>query len=146
MRKFNLSQTLSISALVLAAFVLSGCSAINQNSETLPSPTPVQEQSQEVLLEITGAEAVTETYQMSYVEGESTFDILTRATQENSDLTIDFQEFEFGAFLKSINGYDPSGDNKFWFFEINGVQSEVGISDYTVQSGDQIVFLVETIQ
>jgi len=84
-------------------------------------------------------------YCVSYQEGESAFDIMNRLVDENSDFTFGYDESDYGVFITSINNYHPDIQSKFWSFLVNAEMSMVGVKDYTVNEGDEILFKIEEV-
>ena len=105
---------------------------------------PVQEsQEQENLIEAT---LVVEdrTYAVSVSEGSSAYDLMVKA-RETSDLQFKGKEFPgLGFFIQEINGLEQSPRlGKYWMYYINSTKAEVGISAYTVNSHDIILWRYE---
>lgn len=91
-----------------------------------------------------GSEVVelAERCEISYegIDGKTALEIL----KENHQ--VETNSFgEFGEFVKSINGIDPSPTH-FWAFYLNGQPSQVGAGAYQTQTGDSITWKLEKIQ
>lgn len=64
-------------------------------------------------------------------EGQSLMDVM----KENYEID------EEDGFLKGIEGYEQSEeDNKWWMFQVNGEEGEVGAADYEVLENDDITW------
>src|SRR5699024_9546905 len=63
---------------------------------------------------------------------------------ENVADTLDDDESDWGKMLQGINGIEADYEKyqKFWAFMVNGKSSNVGIDSYTVQHGDNILFVL----
>ncbi|MBI2123849.1 MAG: DUF4430 domain-containing protein [Candidatus Wildermuthbacteria bacterium] len=84
------------------------------------------------------------TYVLSLPEGSSVYDLMVKA-QESSSFTFRGQEFPgLGFFIQEINGLEQSPRlGKYWIYYINGKKAEVGISAYTVNNHDIILWKYE---
>lgn len=47
-------------------------------------------------------------------------------------------EYPYGIFVTSINGHEQ-GDNKYWFFSVNGKNLTVGVDAYYLKDNDIVV-------
>ncbi len=77
-----------------------------------------------------------------YQQGESAYQLMSRADQQSDRIAFNFKEFSFGKYLAGVNGVDADEKSQFWEFDINGRESQVGVSDYTVQPGDTLGFIL----
>lgn len=152
MRNTALAKSLSLIFITLSLLFFSGCSVVDRFQESKANnneSSQVQEQTQDIAVSITDKDGVKQNYQINYQNGETAYDLLQRVETENPELSIEFDGFEFDGetsyFITSINGYDPSGDNMFWVFNINEDLSTVGISSYEVQPSDKITFTLDEI-
>ncbi len=84
-------------------------------------------------------------YCTSYVEGENAFDIMKKLVDEDNDFTFGYDENDYGIFITSINNYHPDIESKFWSFLVNGEMSMVGVKDYAVNDGDELLFKIEEV-
>lgn len=151
MRKFIRSYLSAFLFTSLSLIFLTGCTYFKKTED--PTDSNVQETVipvSQLNLEIVNQLGETTTYDLSFTDGEDVYEVLNRAMVENQDLKIIFDDFEMDGktafFITSINGYDPSTENKFWSFYINDEQSQVGISDYEPKADDRISFKVEVIK
>ena len=104
---------------------------------------PSQDQEQQALIEATLVVGE-KTYALSLPEGSSVYDLMVKA-RTTSDLTFRGQEFPgLGFFIQAIDGLEQSPRlGKYWIYYINGKKAEVGISAYTVNNHDIILWNYE---
>lgn len=120
-----------IVAVLMAAAVLTGC-----QSESEESSQAQQEQQQQVPVKVTisqgeGEEMVAEK-ELEVEEGTSLMEVL----QDN------FEEVEEkDGFVTKIEGIEAKeGEQKAWFFTINGEDASVGAKEYKVEENDSFTF------
>ncbi len=128
--------------LFLATLFISGCSLTKpQTSPQTASPSPVsQENSTEVVsdpTQITNPSLeITVTSQQAGVTVQEMLDAMG---------TVEYVDYgEAGKFVQSINGVAANNEH-YWAFYINDEYSQKGVSDTTVQEGDIVKFVYETI-
>ncbi|HRN85715.1 MAG TPA: DUF4430 domain-containing protein [Candidatus Dojkabacteria bacterium] len=152
----TLSKKLPLAVILLLSVVtLTGCTyfdkakeVINNSEETQQEEevTQVMQKTEITVVDQNGQSIVTEA---EFTEGENLYEILNKVIYENENLKIEFDSFEMDGetafFITSINGYNPSADNKFWSFKINGELSQVGISQYLPKADDKVSFELDTI-
>lgn len=141
--------------LLLSVVTLTGCTYFDKASEVLDNEdrsTQTEEIENETLsteITVTDQNGESIVYEVEFSEGENMYDILNNAIYQYETLKIDFESFEMDGeiafFITSINGYNPSADNKFWSFKINGELSQVGITQYYPKANDKISFELDTI-
>ncbi len=100
-------------------------------------------QEQQAFIEATLA-VEEQTYAVSLPMGSSAHDLMVKV-QESSSFTFRGQEFPgLGFFIQEINGLEQSPRlGKYWIYYINGKKAEVGISAYTVNNHDIILWKYE---
>lgn len=91
-----------------------------------------------VSLRIEGAEKTYFSGDMALSEGMTVLDLLTAAAQENG-LTLE------GADAGYITAVDGEAAGAFggwdgWMYRVNGVEASVGVGDYALSAGDDVVF------
>lgn len=152
----TLSKKLPLAVILLLSVVtLTGCTyfdkakeVINNSEETQQEEevTQVMQKTEITVVDQNGESIVTEA---EFTEGENLYEILNKVIYDNENLKIEFDSFEMDGetafFITSINGYNPSADNKFWSFKINGELSQVGISQYLPKADDKVSFELDTI-
>ncbi len=75
---------------------------------------------------------------VEFEKDETAFDILDKSANVEST----FYE-GLGEFIHSINGVSPSNQDYWWGFYVNGeYKSDEGASEYEVENGDSILFMV----
>ncbi len=84
-------------------------------------------------------------YKISFEDGQSLFDALLKLDNENESFSFNYSESSFGAYITSINGYEPDASKAFWKIQINGEDSQVGVSDYKLKEADSVKFLIDEI-
>ena len=100
------------------------------NPSATYSPAPVAVEQATLTVENIGS------FKVNIKENDTAFSILLRAGAENN-LTVDYDSYSFGVFVKSIGGILPA-KNQFWAFFYNGTFSNIGASDQKVKNNDQI--------
>ena len=81
-------------------------------------------------------------YKVPVVSGDTALSVLKKTADQNN-FAIETQSFDFGAFVSSIGGIKPVG-NQYWAFYYNGKYAEVGASDQKVSSGDTTFWQLES--
>lgn len=103
----------------------------------------------QVTVEVKQDENNTTGYQIEFNENESVYDLLLRLQSKNVGFTVVSQEFDFDGqksyFITTLNGVSPDPASQFWKFQVNGIDSSVGISDYFVNNEDTITFVIDNI-
>jgi len=84
-------------------------------------------------------------YDIEFQDGESVFDALKRLQTKDSTFKFEYKQYDFGAMISSMNEKTPDSSH-FWKFQVNGIDSAVGISDYKLKEGDKINFTLDEIQ
>lgn len=82
-------------------------------------------------------------YNVEVVEGSSVFDVMKKLKENN---LFDFDYIEhlgLGAFVNEINGTKGT-PGKYWIYYINDTKASVGISNYILKSGDNIIWKQES--
>ena len=75
-------------------------------------------------------------YVLKYVSKEKALDFLKRLAKENSDFSFATKSYSFGEMLLTVNSKQADETKEFWELKVNGKQSEVGISDLTLNGKD----------
>lgn len=55
---------------------------------------------------------------------------------------ITYDHYDFGNFITSFNGISADPNSQYYEFKVNGASSNVGVSDYSVNNGDQLNFVL----
>ncbi|WP_232824039.1 MULTISPECIES: DUF4430 domain-containing protein [Paraliobacillus] len=116
-----------IMAFLLSTLILFGCG----QTETPDETTNVEEQEQVVNITIStdNGEEVISSETIEIEENEILMDVL----EENYEIE------DADGFITSIDGVEQS-DDKYWLYEVNGEQANVGASEYELSSGDEVIF------
>jgi hypothetical protein len=127
-------------------------SSQSQVASESPAPAPTQTETPVVPKEtVTLVIDSLGTYTVNINDGDTVFDVLKNASNQNT-FTIDYvSDPTWGAFVTQIGsvGYSStlgynSPDGKYWFLYINGQTSADGVSSAKVKNSDQIEFKYET--
>lgn len=89
------------------------------------------------ILEINGQQ-----YEEEITAEMSVYDFMSKLREKGG---IDFTEKNYtgiGKFITSINGIKGDGD-KNWIYYVNGVEAQVGVSNYKINKGDMISWKYE---
>ena len=120
--------------------------AINQNQSNNVSDNTVlgivTENDQYFSLEISSTDNVLSTYQVSFASGSSLADILHKLSDDSEDFKIVTDSSDFGELVTSINGITANTSNEWWRLQVNGLDSQLGISDYKPRQNDLIRFIL----
>lgn len=104
-------------------------------STPTPSPTPA---SLTIHIGVSYAgQKTSDSYTVSVQPGKTAWDVLLSAP----GLSIEYETYDWGIFIKGFNGVSAA-PNQFYGFNVNGGFSNVGVSDYTVNDGDQLDFVL----
>ncbi len=126
--------------LFIGGLVFSGCSPVTpsvQPEETSPA-TPVSrsDTTAEISVVIDFGDQNIATYSADPQEAITALDALRQATdQANLELTV--KDYDFGAFVESIGGYQSSG-NKAWIYFINGASGTQAADQAELTPGDTV--------
>ena len=75
-------------------------------------------------------------------DGDTAENVLREAV-EKADLEIDApSSSSMGAYINSIGGVSPPEGTYFWSFNVNGVSAPLGISNYPVKNGENLLFAI----
>jgi len=80
-----------------------------------------------------------------YVEGDNAFKVMKKVENNSDNFTFGYDESDYGIFVTSINNYHPDTESQFWSLYINEEMSMVGVADYMINSGDEIMFKLEEV-
>jgi hypothetical protein len=97
--------------------------------------TPTQQVSQNVKLLIDYGDGSSSNYEAE-LASQTAFDLL-KAASDSQNLELDYQQYDFGVFVKSINGLE-SGPDKAWIYFVNGESATVGADQYQLKPGDLV--------
>lgn len=74
----------------------------------------------------------------------SLYTVLNNLAQ-NSDFMFEYEEYDFGIMINSINGIKPEKD-EFWKIFINNTEASMGVNSIKVRPEDKITFKLEKIK
>jgi len=106
------------------------------------------EQNQQIAQTVTyvinyGANEISEFQDVSFAPGDTVLDLLTRLAQENNFILTTKDYDNLGVLVVKIGDKENNQDNKYWQYEVNGVQPQIGSSQYQLQSGERIEWKFE---
>ena len=138
------SKVTIISQLIIALAIFFG--GVYVGTSLLPQASPdgqirevsTQVQSVSLMIDYGGGNIVS--FSDIVIEGEeSLFDVIQSTVEENN-IPLGFKDFggELGVFIESINGVPGESSNRWWQYWVNNKYGEIGVSSYTVKSGDVI--------
>lgn len=139
--------------LLLSIFTFTGCTFFNNDTNSNGVNTNTQNE-EDVVKKTVTVQVIDQNENLietttPLIDGENLYELLNKSMISTDNLKFEFDTFEFNDevsfFITSINGYNPSEDNKFWAFKVNDELSPVGISDYMPQADDVIKFELDTI-
>ena len=142
MPKFVIKSKIAILS-VLATIIILAVLLPHLNTkqkEVSPSPNPASDasiSSGKAVLEINGIK-----YESGIVGGMSVYDFMSKLKDEGK---INFTEKNYtgmGKFVDSINGVKGSG-NQNWIYYVNGVEAQIGVSNYKIKNGDIVSWKYE---
>jgi Domain of unknown function (DUF4430) len=82
-------------------------------------------------------------YKLDVDKGLNAFDTLKQLDEKDDTFTFAYEEDpSFGAYPIGFNGTQADKTNQFWQFNVNGTASDVGVSTYEVQNGDEMSFVL----
>ena len=148
--KIKPALTAFLIGLVVFGLLALGAYSKNNNADDNNAESNVlSAETQAIIVTVEIDENTISTYDISFIENESVYTLLTRLKSQNSNFSVDFQEYDFNGvksyFITSMNGVTPDLSKSFWKFQVNGNDSPVGIGDYIIQNGDSVNFLIDDI-
>lgn len=72
-------------------------------------------------------------------EGKNAFELLRKYAE------VDFDEFDFGVYVKGIDGSYPESQDHFWKLYYNGVGAQVGATDLQTSDSDIVEWKIEVV-
>jgi len=99
-------------------------------------------ESENVLLKTSTLEINGQRYEDNIATGTSVYDFMSKLREEGK---INFTEKNYtgiGKFIDSINGVKGNGSEN-WIYYVNGIEAQVGVSNYKIKPGDVISWKYE---
>jgi LAS superfamily LD-carboxypeptidase LdcB len=90
-----------------------------------------------VSLQIDFGDGKTTSFEKVLTGQEQTAYSLLTAAAEDKNLDLQTQEYDFGVFVKSINGYESTAD-KAWIYFVNGESGTIAADKYKLAPGDKV--------
>lgn len=137
-----MKKLFTIFLILISGWAFSAC--VNKSpteSVFTPIKTPTS-QTQEKTKAETGTQKQLETQLISLkatMSGQIAFDLLLASSQ------VEYDEYDFGVFIKSINGL-AGNDKNYWALYVNNEYAQTGADNVTLQKGDKIEFKYEEIK
>ena len=97
-------------------------------------PTQTQQQSGLVLIIFDGERTLV--FNRDYSEGQTAFNILREVT-EKEEIKLDVEQYDFGVFVKSLNGMESSADMA-WIYFVNGQSGQTAADKMELANGDVV--------
>ncbi|MFD1018533.1 DUF4430 domain-containing protein [Thalassobacillus hwangdonensis] len=120
-------------ALLLSIGILTGCQSESGNADqtTETEQNEQQEMKAEVVISKENGEEILQEKEIEFEEGQSLMEVMK----------ANFEVEESDGFITGVEGVSAEeGEEKAWFYTINGEEAMVGANDYELESGDQIAF------
>lgn len=136
-----IKKNLLLMFIVILVLVGGGFLFANQNrsDSTQTSQQTTQEKTNSIKVTVK-ADSQEKNYQVENAVGKTALEVTKLAT---SDLLMSGEGQN--AFITSINGREAETSKKeFWKLVINGADAQVGAGSYTVQSGNTIIWEIDT--
>lgn len=126
-------------------FIFTGCTYIDQLRDRFEQAT--EQAPDQYTISITDETGTSQSYQLDYIEGESLYESLNRASLINSEILVEFDVVEEGDdvlfVVSSLNGYNPSEDKKSWIYKVNGEKLDSPLTEVFINIDDQVSFEIE---
>lgn len=110
------------------------------NTKTLGVETQVEEHIEAAIpyatFIVNAGEGIISSYMFYVDENTSAYSLLEKA-QEMGEVEIVSEQYDFGVFVKSINGFESS-NNKAWIYFVNGESGQVAADQQLVNPGDTV--------
>lgn len=123
---------LTFVAFIAGWFYLFG--EINQ-PQSKPIHTAGSEQKTAYLL-IDYGETESPVFEHALINETTAFSIL-KDTLDKEDIPYETQQYDFGIFVQSINGFESTADMA-WIYFVNGESGNVAADQYTLENGDEV--------
>jgi hypothetical protein len=72
----------------------------------------------------------------SYINGQTAYGVL-QTLVEQEGFSIETEQYDFGVFVKEMNGRASSGE-KAWIYFVNGESGNVSADNYLLEPGDAV--------
>jgi len=108
--------------------------SINQNHEVTQTVTYILNY---------GDNEVSEFQDVVFVPGDTALDLLQKITEVN-EITLETKDYkELGVLVIKIGEKENNQNNKYWQYEVDGIQPQIGAGQYQVQAGERIEWKFE---
>lgn len=129
-------------ALILALFLAAGIGYLASTRQSIPKENPstpgtVSEESNEsVLLVLDFGGGQVSSYTLPFQNGVTAFSVL-KVISERKDIALETQQYDFGIFVKSIDGKESSAEMA-WIYFVNREPGSVASDQHTLKAGDVV--------
>jgi LAS superfamily LD-carboxypeptidase LdcB len=130
--KFN-KTLIFVLAAITAVVVLFYLPKTQQEPE--PSAPP-QEETQSANVEVNFGEEEVTSREFPVSENSTAYSLLDEIAQEEA-LEIITEQYDFGIFVKSINGYKSSSE-RAWIYFVNGASGDIAADQKQIYAGDLV--------
>jgi len=136
-----------ITTVVLVALLFGGYFFLPLGKVNVPEESPLAEKpviSVSITVDATAPALTIATYGVSVPEGSSVYDAM-RIARDNGRLDFNGREFAgLGFFVEEVNGIAGDVENgMYWVYSVNGIEAQVGVSDYVLHDGDTVTWEYE---
>lgn len=134
-----------IALIIVAILVVVGFVLPKLNVEPLSDPVAVEENASQTLnlqFDLGDGSEVLKFNDVEINNDENLFNIMQRVTEQNN-IEFSYKDFggDLGIFIKSINNSaEQKSKTKWWQYWINNEYAQVGVSNYKVKPGDDVIF------
>ena len=135
LKKLRLT-TLALLLLVLLAGYLLLVKPATVRKSTLSPPPATEEAKKEIALVLDFGGGKVATYSIIPSGSTTVYGLLERVADEEG-IGLETQQYDFGIFVKSINGKESSTE-RAWIYFVNGQSADVAADKYDVKGGDLI--------
>ncbi len=78
----------------------------------------------------------TTSYTIPFTQNSTAFGVL-KETSEKENIPLETQQYDFGVFVESINGFEGSAEMA-WIYFVNGESGQVAADQYELSPGDVV--------
>jgi len=134
----NIKTLLIVIGSLFVAFVIGWFSLFNIIQPPNAPEEPKQEDAilSQTELKIDYGDKNVTSYQVCLPDSYSAFDSL-KSVAENNDIILETQQYDFGIFVKSIDGYESTAEMS-WIYFVNGESGQVAADQHILNAGDTI--------
>lgn len=139
--KLMLLALLSIALLIVSGV---GIFYLSEDSNTNTDALDISQERIDITVNVVDGNELKQ-YETNAFEGQTAFDLLKALDSQSDDFTFEYEEYDFGPYVVSVNSLKPQ-NNEFIEFLVNNEQASVGIGDYVLSKDDVITFKLTKIE